>query len=311
MGKIVGSANVNGEAEHIPDEIGNAVNVNPPWVKVKVPKGKRHFSRQANSEHEGNGAAPFPPSLEQDARRSRAVVSRNGHSQNGHSRNNHSSASRVSRFRGYFREGGIDVPAQDDMLTRKDVDFILADQHGNRKEGITPRYMCRRWVSSREFMLMEIPLWAVNPYKFIEEDDPTYSEGPLIIDVNKRKPRPLLGSFGASPSLFILDGKHRYYELRRAGETHVQAYVGDLAVPILDDLVERFGPLREAFGEAVRDFYADPSPVTQAYLIKSAEDAGLSEAQTYQLIDNFYHGWVFDLASGEFQKSDDVTKIPS
>lgn len=217
----------------------------------------------------------------------------------------------VSRFAGYYREGGVDVPAVDDTLTRAQIGLILADQYYNKRASVKPDYMINKWVVSNKFKLMEIPLWAIRPYKWVSRSDPTYSKGPLIIDGNKKGLRRNLGAFGSSIDFMVIDGKHRYYrDIRRSGaDTIVSAYVGDAIYQAIQEYIEWYAPLRHAFIHAVHDYYRNPNPATQAALLKAGDDARMLESQTYSLIDKFRRGYIFNFDFGEFVETGKVAML--
>lgn len=217
----------------------------------------------------------------------------------------------VSRFQGYFREGGVNISDDNGILTGNQVAVILADQHGNRLanrgHGVSPGYMKNKWIVSEKFVLMKLPIWLVSPYKWVSPKDPSHSSGPIIVDANKRGSKLRLGSFGSSLDVMIIDGKHRYYQARRAGKKEIEAYVGDKVVDLVREIIDRYGPGRQLFADAVEGYYEDPDIVTQAALIKAGGDAGLRDNQIYKLMDNFHHGVIFDLASGTFRESEHIS----
>lgn len=105
-----------------------------------------------------------------------------------------------------------------------------------------------RWLASQNFRLMSIPVNAVAMP--CDPRDQTYghyrmnaaTDRPIVVDINK----PGVGRTkdGYVPPITVIDGKHRFFGASLRGESHIMAWVGDLAAArILGVLGERHKPV--------------------------------------------------------------------
>jgi hypothetical protein len=82
---------------------------------------------------------------------------------------------------------------------------------------------------------MELPVEILYPVRIPSGRTKSFSTGPIVVEVNFRsveqtdagKPN------GFVPPYVIIDGQHRWYTARAAGQETIHAVVGLLAVPLV------------------------------------------------------------------------------
>jgi hypothetical protein len=118
-------------------------------------------------------------------------------------------------------------------MTAEQVGELLADQPGNK--GRKPDEMQKKWVTSTKFVPMRVPIHAVHPVRVPSGRTKSHTVGPIVVEDNFRgKEQILAGDIhpdGFIPPTLIIDGQHRHNDAKNAGETHINALVGEKAVP--------------------------------------------------------------------------------
>ena len=133
------------------------------------------------------------------------------------------------------------------------TEAIFADAAERKHDpfvNIEPETWCRRWLASKRFYLMRVPLNCValpcTPrdmnymLKRIGEDpDKNSLIGPVTVDINK----PGVGRTpsGYVPPICVVDGKHRFASAVLRGSSYIPAWVGELAAERIKDrgVIER------------------------------------------------------------------------
>jgi hypothetical protein len=206
-----------------------------------------------------------------------------------------------SASRAEWHEGDEIIPAGDKTISGLEAGEIIAKQYGRRKRGDTAEEMADVYVTSSRFTLHLIPLWCFRVYDDIKPSDHSYSTGaPIVIDVLKHKRTKRFGSFGSLPNIICLDGKHRWHDAIMAGKTHLEAFIGDQAKPILLSYVKSFWPKRKRFMAALRAFYERPSNKAFNAIVKPGKACGLSTNQIIDIFNEHNRDSYFDPALGEF-----------
>jgi hypothetical protein len=216
----------------------------------------------------------------------------------------------------------FDTPSRQGMrvsppkyLTRDQVGEILSNQHWRRfdRRGLprahpkTPSQLEHQFAASTLYHLTAIPPWVARIYRTspIKPGDVSHSSGPIIVDEIKDEDfldKHVHGSFGHLPDLGVLDGNHRLNEHKEehGDEGSIEAFVGTEILGRLKDWISDYGPKREVFISALRDFYADRNRMTWDRLQESGNVAGLSPRQLYSIWLQLKVGRWYDPASGEF-----------
>lgn len=95
----------------------------------------------------------------------------------------------------------------------------------------TPEGWARKWLESKKFHLMRIPLNAAalpclpKNENLVLKKIHAKEENPIVVDGNKRNVGASLHGF--TPEVIVLDGKHRHQAAMLRGETHILAWVGE------------------------------------------------------------------------------------
>jgi len=120
----------------------------------------------------------------------------------------------------------------------------LAAAGGHPYLNITPEKWAKKWLKSKEFVLMEIDINAaacVHQPKHINGVEHYFQCGsdsmdPIVVDGNKRH----MGrtALGYIPEVTVHDGKHRLKAQRMQGRTRIMAWVGS---KVIDKLKKRGG----------------------------------------------------------------------
>lgn len=117
--------------------------------------------------------------------------------------------------------------------------YADAEQRGRPFRNITPEQWTRRWLGSRRFFLMRIPIhcaalpceprdreWMLSRIH-AETSDGTNRPSPITVDINKNGVGRTPGGF--APPIIVIDGKHRFAAASIRGSSHIWAWVGELA----------------------------------------------------------------------------------
>ena len=91
----------------------------------------------------------------------------------------------------------------------------------------------RKWLPSRTFRLMRLPLNAAalpcepKGQNLVLKKIYAREEKPIIVDYNRNRVGSSLN--GYTPQVIVIDGKHRFKAAALRGETHILAWVGEMA----------------------------------------------------------------------------------
>jgi hypothetical protein len=197
----------------------------------------------------------------------------------------------------------ITIPDDAEAISAAQVAVLIADQFRNADDRFSSLdEVIHKFISSRQFHLMTIPTWLPSPYQRIEDDDPAYTTGPIVVDINKRgELKEYNGAFGQCIDISILDGQHRQRQYLNDGIGEIEAYVGTEAIPIIEGLVRDYAPYWEKFKDALERYYTGPGSTTLRGVIDAGKAVGLSLDQTDEIFENFRSGIYFNVNTGEFE----------
>jgi len=128
------------------------------------------------------------------------------------------------------RQTVVDEINENKSLTKKEIQQRIKESTHYRHE---KEFLQDRFVKSKTFHLMDIPIDSVFPLGKVQEGAESHSDGPIIVDINPGGMGRLHSAFGAPPDHIILDGKHRHAAALAKGQKTIKAYVGDKAVDSL------------------------------------------------------------------------------
>jgi len=98
----------------------------------------------------------------------------------------------------------------------------------------TPETWARKWLPSKRFQLVRMPLnAAANPCEpkgdnLVLKKIHAMESKPIVVDYNKQQIGKSLHGF--VPQIVVIDGKHRFKAAALRGETHIMAWVGEVAL---------------------------------------------------------------------------------
>lgn len=98
----------------------------------------------------------------------------------------------------------------------------------------TPQSWMRKWLASRKFTLVRMPLnAAAMPCEpkidnLVLKKIHAMEDKPIIVDYNRNQVGRAMHGF--VPQIIVIDGKHRYKAAALRGETHIMAWVGEVAL---------------------------------------------------------------------------------
>lgn len=101
----------------------------------------------------------------------------------------------------------------------------------------TPESWARKWLPSKRFRLVRLPLNAAampcepKVDNLVLKKIHAREEKPIIIDENRNQIGKSMHGF--IPQVIVIDGKHRFKAASLRGETHIMAWVGEKAIEIL------------------------------------------------------------------------------
>ncbi len=104
----------------------------------------------------------------------------------------------------------------------------------------TPETWARKWLPSKKFRLMRLPLNAAampcepKGDNLVLKKIHAMEAKPIVVDYNRNQ---VGKSFhGFVPQVIVIDGKHRFKAAALRGETHIMAWVGELAAESMQAL---------------------------------------------------------------------------
>lgn len=92
----------------------------------------------------------------------------------------------------------------------------------------------RRWLPSRTFRLLRLPLNAAalpcepKGQNLVLKKIHAQEDKPIVVDFNRNGVGSSMNGF--TPKVIVIDGKHRFKAAALRGDTHIMAWVGELAV---------------------------------------------------------------------------------
>jgi hypothetical protein len=115
--------------------------------------------------------------------------------------------------------------------------FAEAEERGQPFLYHSPESWRKKWLTSRTFRLMKIPLNSValpcepKGRNLVLKKIHAREEKPILVEYNKNR----IGSsrYGYVPEVVVIDGKHRYEAAVLRGDTHILAFVGELAAEVM------------------------------------------------------------------------------
>lgn len=120
--------------------------------------------------------------------------------------------------------------------------FATAEEQGAPFQGQTYEQWQKKWLGSKEFVLMDIvmnqvavPMPPLNKNKVLEYVKASATSlAPIVVDVNKQQVGRTPTS-GYVPPVIVVDGKHKYVAAKLQGRARVRAWVGMKALRFLTD----------------------------------------------------------------------------
>jgi hypothetical protein len=98
----------------------------------------------------------------------------------------------------------------------------------------TPEKWQKRWLPSKQFRLMRLPLNAAalpcqprGPDLVLKKIH-AREESPIVVDYNRNQVGRTINGF--TPAVVVLDGKHRFAAATARGDSHIMAWVGEVAI---------------------------------------------------------------------------------
>lgn len=107
----------------------------------------------------------------------------------------------------------------------------------------TPETWARKWLPSKRFRLIRLPLNAAampcepKVDNLVLKKIHAREEKPIIVDYNLNQVGKSMHGF--VPQVIVLDGKHRFRAAQLRGETHIMAWVGEKAIECMEAVAER------------------------------------------------------------------------
>lgn len=104
----------------------------------------------------------------------------------------------------------------------------------------TPEQWQRRWLPSRRFHLIRMPLNAAalscqpRTENLVLKKIYAKEDNPIVVDFNRNQVGRTLQGF--TPQVVVIDGKHRFAAATLRGETHILAWVGEDAIEVIPSL---------------------------------------------------------------------------
>lgn len=98
----------------------------------------------------------------------------------------------------------------------------------------TPESWAQKWLPSKRFRLLRLPLNAAampcepKGDNLVLKKIHAMETKPIVVDYNQNKVGKSMHGF--VPQVIVIDGKHRFKAAALRGETHIMAWVGELAV---------------------------------------------------------------------------------
>jgi len=151
-----------------------------------------------------------------------------------------------------FRDGGFQrKPSKDsrDAASLAKELFAEAEWRGDPFIYHTPDTWRKKWLPSQRFYLMRLPLnAAASPCdprgrNLVLKKIHAREDKPIIVDYNRNQ----VGRtrYGYVPQVIVIDGKHRFEAAHLRGDTHIAAWVGELAAQALQAFGSGGGPAPE------------------------------------------------------------------
>lgn len=141
-----------------------------------------------------------------------------------------------------------------ESISREDVAKILK-AHKDRvdpEHGRDLEWFSDSWVDSDVFNLTTFPIDAVGASGKISGDSQT--QGPIIVDLNKREVGRIENSFGAPPEILILDGKHRWNKAIQEGKKIITGFVGNKALGGIQRKVSEYNEKTNKIRKEIQEF---------------------------------------------------------
>lgn len=115
--------------------------------------------------------------------------------------------------------------------------FAEAQMRGEPFQNHTPETWVKKWLPSKEFRLMMLPLNAAalpcepKGQNLVLKKIHAREERAIIVEYNKNQTGATLNGF--VPQVIVIDGKHRFKAASLRGDTHILAWVGASASDVL------------------------------------------------------------------------------
>lgn len=127
--------------------------------------------------------------------------------------------------------------------------FAEAEERGDPFIYLTPESWSRKWLPSKTFYLMNIPLNAValpcqpKGRNLVLKKIHAREEKPILVDENKCGVGGSLN--GYVPERVVLDGKHRLQAAAEVGRSHILAFVGENAIKSMEAEAESYRQIKK------------------------------------------------------------------
>ena len=141
-------------------------------------------------------------------------------------------AARFISFRDRGLRGRISKETKSALQLAEDI-FAEAEERGEPFLYHTPKSWAKKWLPSKTFKLVRLPLNAAampcepKVDNLVLKKIHAMEQKPIIVDYNRNQVGKSLHGF--VPQIIVIDGKHRFKAASLRGETHIMAWVGEVA----------------------------------------------------------------------------------
>jgi hypothetical protein len=142
-----------------------------------------------------------------------------------------------------LRTAGQQPVMREKFKTAKELSeeiFAEAEERGDPFLYMTPQSWSRKWLPSKKFHLVKLPLNACalpcqpKGRNLVLKKIHAREEKPIIVDYNVNQVGKAMHGF--TPQVIVIDGKHRFSAATIRGESHINAWVGEAAIELIPAL---------------------------------------------------------------------------
>lgn len=132
-----------------------------------------------------------------------------------------------------FAERPVENRVKTGLELAKEI-FAEAEQRNQPFLYLTPEKWTKRWLPSKKFTLMRLPLNAAalpcqpKGENLVLKKVYAREENPIVVEYNKNQVGAAFHGF--IPPVVVIDGKHRFKAATMRGDSHILAWVGEVAI---------------------------------------------------------------------------------